>query len=159
VGTALDLLADGAAPASAVYRFHPASGTADSVSILLDAPPTTAAYIGLADFGRGRWVFSGPYSGPKTLPLDDPAYISPSGNLWLAVLAPVGQSARVEQLSIRAQHGPNLPPTAQLAADLSAGNAPLLVHFDATGSSDSDGELVEYAWDWDGDGIFDGFTA
>ena len=49
----------------------------------------------------------------------------------------------------------NLPPTADLQADVTSGNAPLTVNFDAGGSDDSDGTIVEYAWDWDGDGLYD----
>ena len=52
----------------------------------------------------------------------------------------------------------NLPPTADVQADPTSGNAPLTVDFDAGASSDTDGSIVEYAWDWDGDGIYDGFT-
>ena len=46
---------------------------------------------------------------------------------------------------------PNAAPTAAFAASTTAGQAPLPVSFDGTGSSDSDGRVVEYAWDF-GDG-------
>ncbi|MCB1221406.1 MAG: PKD domain-containing protein [Planctomycetales bacterium] len=52
----------------------------------------------------------------------------------------------------------NLAPTADIAADVNSGNAPLAVSFDASGSSDSDGSIIEYAWDWDGDGGYDTFS-
>ncbi|MEZ5339270.1 MAG: PQQ-binding-like beta-propeller repeat protein [bacterium] len=49
-------------------------------------------------------------------------------------------------------------PVADLQADVTSGYAPLTVQFDASGSLDNDGEIVEYAWDWDGDGGFDTIT-
>ena len=45
----------------------------------------------------------------------------------------------------------NLPPTAVCAADPTSGDAPLTVAFDGTGSTDSDGTIESYAWDF-GDG-------
>ena len=45
----------------------------------------------------------------------------------------------------------NLPPVAQASADLTSGIAPLTVQFSAAGSTDPDGMIVGYAWDF-GDG-------
>jgi len=50
------------------------------------------------------------------------------------------------------------PPVADLTADVTTGNPPLTVNFDASGSTDPDGEIVEYAWDWDGDGDYEHYT-
>ena len=47
--------------------------------------------------------------------------------------------------------GGNQPPTASFTATPSTGNAPLTVNFDALASSDSDGSIVSYSWDF-GDG-------
>ena len=49
----------------------------------------------------------------------------------------------------------NDPPTAVLTADITSGDVPLMVSFDAGGSSDPDGSIVLYEWDFDGDGTFD----
>ncbi|MGH3648684.1 MAG: PKD domain-containing protein, partial [Micromonosporaceae bacterium] len=56
----------------------------------------------------------------------------------------------------------NAPPTAAASATPNAGDAPLTVQFDATGSSDPDpGEVLSYAWDFTDDGSTDatGLTA
>ena len=42
----------------------------------------------------------------------------------------------------------NLPPTASFTADSTSGEAPLTVNLDASGSSDSDGSIVSYDWDF-----------
>ena len=50
---------------------------------------------------------------------------------------------------------PNHPPVAQLLAEPTEGDAPLDVAFNASGSSDIDGPIAKYEWDWEGDGVFD----
>jgi len=50
---------------------------------------------------------------------------------------------------------PNQPPEAALSASPSSGEPPLFVEFDASGSSDSDGSIVLYEWDWESDGTWD----
>jgi len=43
---------------------------------------------------------------------------------------------------------PNSPPVARFTCDVTSGNSPLLVYFEGAGSYDSDGEIVEYHWDY-----------
>lgn len=52
----------------------------------------------------------------------------------------------------------NVPPHAELVVNPTAGNPPLSVSFDASGSYDEDGEIVTYEWDWNGDGEYDAST-
>ncbi|MCB1217746.1 hypothetical protein KDL44_10150 [bacterium] len=49
----------------------------------------------------------------------------------------------------------NLPPTALLSADVTSGMALLSVNFDASGSSDPDGEISTYEFDFDNNGEYD----
>jgi len=49
----------------------------------------------------------------------------------------------------------NEPPVAALTADYYQGKTPLLVTFDASSSTDSDGTIASFQWDFDGDGTFD----
>lgn len=51
------------------------------------------------------------------------------------------------------------PPVAALAAAPASGAAPLEVAFDASASADTDGSVVGYRWDWDGDGAVDAETS
>ncbi|MDV7396117.1 PKD domain-containing protein, partial [Arthrospira platensis SPKY1] len=46
---------------------------------------------------------------------------------------------------------PNQPPVASLTASPLVGDPPMLVQFDASASSDADGQIVRYDWDF-GDG-------
>ncbi len=70
----------------------------------------------------------------------------------LTVTDAAGQSDSAE-LNIEVTE--NQVPVASAQADMTAGEAPLTVLFDAAGSSDSDGAIVTYSWDFNSDGIED----
>lgn len=50
-------------------------------------------------------------------------------------------------------------PTALIQADPTGGDAPVTVAFDGLGSSDADGLIARYDWDFDGDLIWDAYDA
>jgi hypothetical protein len=50
---------------------------------------------------------------------------------------------------------PNHSPGAALTVDPAEGDAPLTVGLDAGESSDMDGPIAKYEWDWEGDGTWD----
>ena len=72
---------------------------------------------------------------------------------FLAV-APVDEEESPGELS-NVVMTPNHSPVAELSAEPAQGDAPLHVSFDASGSSDVDGAIVKYEWDWEGDGVYD----
>jgi glucose/arabinose dehydrogenase len=53
----------------------------------------------------------------------------------------------------------NQPPVAHLTASPRWGKSPLTAQFDATGSSDPDGEQLSYEWDPQGDGSYEAATS
>jgi glucose/arabinose dehydrogenase len=55
--------------------------------------------------------------------------------------------------------GSNGAPTARIVADHTSGTAPVMVHFDATTSTDPDGDPLSYSWDLDGNGTYGDSTA
>ncbi len=94
------------------------------------------------------------WSGPTGVAFDpaDSAATSISfpapGTYLLRLTADDGEATSFDELEVTVE--PN-PLTAVIASDVSSGVAPLTVTFDGTGSSDGDGGIVGYAWDF-GDG-------
>ncbi len=74
------------------------------------------------------------------------------GKISNYVLALIGANAgEPDPPEEPAPPAPNQPPAASIAASATSGQAPLVVLFDATGSSDPDGQIVGVDWDF-GDG-------
>jgi len=62
-------------------------------------------------------------------------------------------------LLIDVQDADNLPPIAAAVADKVNANVGEPVNFDGSGSSDPDGQVTQWLWDFDGDGLYtDGFA-
>ena len=77
--------------------------------------------------------------------------IGPGGDLFYVDLF-AGAIQRISYL------GADEPPTARATASPTSGEAPLVVDFDGTGSTDPENDQLTYAWDLDGDGQFDDST-
>jgi PKD repeat protein len=60
------------------------------------------------------------------------------------------QDEAVVQINVSASQ----PPVADLQADVTSGDKPVVVTLDAGGSMDPDGDIVDYEWDFDGDNVF-----
>jgi PKD repeat protein len=53
----------------------------------------------------------------------------------------------------------NIPPTASLLPLTASGTAPYILAFDATGSTDTDGTIIRYDYDFNNDGIWDAYDS
>ncbi len=79
--------------------------------------------------------------------------MGPGGQLYYADFN-TGTIRRIEYFNA------NQPPIAVASANPTSGNAPLLVNFNGTASSDPDaGNTISFAWDLDGDGDYDDSTS
>jgi len=68
------------------------------------------------------------------------------------------EGAQSVHVTVEIDTGPppaNFPPVAALTVNPSSGDEPLIVDLDASGSTDSDGTIVKYEWDWEGNGSYD----
>ena len=59
--------------------------------------------------------------------------------------------AGTSTVTITVAAAPNVPPTAVASANVTSGIAPLLVNFSSIGSTDTDGQIIAYKWEF-GDG-------
>ena len=142
------------------------SSSMAGIAFAPDDGPYPAAYdeaLFFADYSRDCiWAMKAdaggiPASGlletfiaPAANPVD--VQFSPAGELFYADFDG-GTIRRIQFVSA------NQPPVAVASANPTSGAAPLTVAFDGSGSSDPNGDAITYAWDLDGDGLFDDSTA
>jgi glucose/arabinose dehydrogenase len=87
---------------------------------------------------------------PAANPVD--LQMGPDGNLYYVDF----DGGTVRRITYTAG---NQTPTAVAKATPTFGNLPLTVSFDATGSTDPDGDALRYSWDLNGDGTYGDSTA
>ncbi len=97
--------------------------------------------------GDGTYDVTGDLTGTAFVNTDSLGIIRPSvrghhsnGSFWMAAVSLIISG--------------NSRPVAMATVDIASGPAPLMVNFTIVGEDD-DGTIVEYAWDFEGDGIFD----
>lgn len=141
-------------PVASIAAF-PSTATAGD-TIQLDATPSTDAD---GDIISWAWDFDGDqifdeisYTSSLTTHLyaeagSFDATVKVTDNLG-------GTSKASTTLTINGVNGNN-PPLAALLVTPNGGAPPIAVQFDASGSSDSDGNIVSYEWDLDGDGSYE----
>ncbi len=114
-------------------------GTGAVETMTITRPAADIAYI-LASGRNGQWGW-----------LDKLEYELPTINGGVPVVVKVGSGSSIDNDFGLNVVDPNLPPVADLSATPISGHPALLVNFDGSGSSDPDGTIVDYAWEF-GDG-------
>jgi PKD repeat protein len=127
----------------ALYVFHPAN-VPDQIGLLVDSGQTSSYWLALANYATQHWEMRGPFTANGIYPLGSD-YLSPLGNAGVAVLVAPHEHATVMAVTFVAENG---APTAALQAQPDSGTAPLTVDFDASGSNDPEGAIVNYEWEF-----------
>lgn len=154
-GQSVSLVAPPDGLAWAMYQFTPAANTLQSLAIDGSIGLDQEAWVAVSNYVEGVWSIHGPYAGFQDVPLSDAANKSPLGTFYCAVITFDGLACSVNRLECRYDdQGLNPPPTAALTATPPDGTPPLPVQFDAGGSSDPGGGIINYEWDFDGDNAF-----
>lgn len=143
-------------PVVAGLAANPASGTAP-VSVTFSAGSSSGGVAPLRyDFDfNGDGVIDSANGGPVAVH----RYSAPGSFMARVVVTDaIGTSAEAS-VTVLIQPSANQPPVAQLSASSPSGTAPFSLSFDASQSSDSDGSVVRYDYDFDSNGIWDAYDA
>jgi hypothetical protein len=139
--------------ALAVYEF-PLSGMTGAQNLTLSWATAPNDYgnlfIGLSNFNKNRWEWIQGSAAPIALP-DIAPYQAADGRVFVAVMLLGLQNAELAWIRI----GGNILPTAMLTAVSDTGATPFTAQFDAGASSDLDGTIVSYDYDFENDGGFE----
>ena len=136
-------------PPTAHFTVSPSSGT-PPLAVTLDASGSQDADGAIATY---RWDLGNGVTGNGRT-LEHTYAESRAYTVRLTVADDDGATANASEEVVV-----NFPPMARIVADPVDGKAPVTVSFDATESADTDGEIVAYAWDFDGAAQANGNTA
>ena len=141
-------------PVASIMAFPNVATAGDTIQ--LDATPSTDADGSIISWA---WDFDGDqifdqisYESSLTTHVYDEAG---SFDATVKVTDNLGGTSKASTtLTIQGVNG-NQPPQAQLLVTPNGGAPPIAVQFDASGSFDTDGSIVNFEWDLDGDGSFE----
>ncbi len=143
--------------AFSIYKFNLTGYTGQSkINFTWSTAPADYlnCWIGISYWQNKTWQWYQPkWSLVKSISLksyEDNANAT-TGSMFVAVVMTGTLPASLKYVQV----GTNLDPVAVLKADKTEGGYPLTVNFDASESSDTDGTIVYYRWDFEGDGTFD----
>ena len=139
--------------AAAIYSFDLPAYDASPVGLELtwsSLPPDGDVYVGLGDWVRGRWEWLVVPPESKLVYNDFSAFIDGTDACVLAVVVMGTGNYTLQELQLTMLEAPH----ADLAAHPALGLAPLPVQFFAGDSFDTDGTIVRFEWDFDGDGTY-----
>ncbi len=140
-------------PPTATASVSPTNGPAPLTVVFSGSGSSANGAIVLYEWdfdGDGTFDYSSSTTGNTTQTFDTPGTRQPV----FRVTDAIGLTATVSNLLVEVRVGPPQSPTAVASADPSQGNAPLIVSFGCAGSSDPDGTIVLYEWDFNYDGNF-----
>ena len=87
----------------AVYRLTTGGNPLMGLEINFEVDAGEQCWIGLPDYSRGAWGFSGPYdAGPATFNTINPYWLSPDNELYVAVVAFDGTTVLVSNVLVSA---------------------------------------------------------
>jgi hypothetical protein len=100
-GSSLRLPAPGGSTSWGVWGFNNGLLGASDCLVEFNGDSGAQAYFAIANFVTGRWEAGGPLGGPQqTFAIGDPAYLSPLGNLYVAVIAWDAASILVDSITL-----------------------------------------------------------
>ena len=147
-------------PPRASFTMTPTSGTSP-LQVTFDASASSGVASSLVGYawvfgdgttGSGRTI-THTYNSPGTYSILLTVTDADGFTNTATHVVPVSASQNVPPVAEKFQiQQPNVLPSAIMTISTSSGYVPLTVFFDASGSSDSDGTIVSYFWDF-GDGI------
>lgn len=143
--TVIQVTSPGNTPPTAVAQAVPASGEAP-LTVQFSGDQSTDSDGTIVSW---EWDFGDGASGTGA----ETSHVYASAGNFTATLTVTddGNASDSAAVDIAVSSGGNFPPTAVISALPSSGPPPLQVAFDGGGSSDQDGSIVDYAWDF-GDG-------
>jgi len=116
-------------------------------TVTIDASASDSSYLDFDIDGDGTYERREQTDFVQTVSYSD------SGSYELIVRDDTGELASCGVVTV------NAPPEADLTFSPGTGTAGQPIEFDASASTDPDGEVVQYNWDWDGDEVFEETTA